>query len=614
MKEIDVFCGGATAQDNPERETLILDVQGDSKNVELKVEAISKTVMGNIPDIIMDLLEVGSYVYCADQHIGRGSETLADYGEKWRRAFHFIIAVRNPDFWNKADVLETLQDTLGFLSGETYNFTFVQAADPVQLREQYFDFIDGQLAPDEIALFSGGVDSFAGAVESIVGQQKTVALVGHHSANKVQSVQKQLIDGLQTKGYGKQAQFISIKVRNSQSEAKEYTQRTRSFLFACLGMCIAQMYGKDRFTFYENGVVSLNLPLTKDVLESRATRTTHPRALNGFKSLFDMVVGKNIVIDHPFQWLTKKEVTEKIKKHGCESLLVDTNSCTRPRTWTRKHSHCGVCSQCIDRRFSILAAGMGEYEPADKYKVDLLKGARVIDRDINMAASYVRFAQDFKNLTKSSFVNAHPQITSALSEFDDLTTDEAETKIFELYKQHTDDVMCVMQNALDEYSEQIVANELPSTSLLSIFFNRSKLDAPTALNYDEQLKSTLDHLGEQRCDFYFDDANERVVFKGGFEIKGDGYKLMTQLIGNFRKGKNENDEIAFINAGKLASDMGKEEASLRRSIMRLRDNVAKQLGEDIGVVFDTDGFIENSQTKGYRLNRNLREVSSLSDL
>jgi hypothetical protein len=42
--------------------------------------------------------------------------------------------------------------------------------------------------------------------------------------------------------------------------------------------------------------------------------------------------------------------------------------------------------------------------------------------------------------------------------------------------------------------------------------------------------------------------------------------------------------------------------------------VAKQLGEDIGVVFDTDGFIENSQTKGYRLNRNLREVSSLSDL
>jgi hypothetical protein len=37
------------------------------------------------------------------------------------------------------------------------------------------------------------------------------------------------------------------------------------------------MSGKDRFSFYENGVVSINPPLAGDIVGGRATRTTHPK-------------------------------------------------------------------------------------------------------------------------------------------------------------------------------------------------------------------------------------------------------------------------------------------------------------------------------------------------
>ena len=63
---------------------------------------------------------------------------------------------------------------------------------------------------------------------------------------------------------------------------REYTQRTRSFLFAALGVTFARMSGLDRLRFYENGVVSLNLPPSPQVVGARASRTTHPRVLGGF--------------------------------------------------------------------------------------------------------------------------------------------------------------------------------------------------------------------------------------------------------------------------------------------------------------------------------------------
>ena len=97
---------------------------------------------------------------------------------------------------------------------------------------------------------------------------------------------------------------------------RESTHRTRSFLFAALGAVTARLFGLDRITFFENGIVSLNLPPLAQVVGARATRGTHPQVLAGFRRVLSEVVGQSFDVANPFRWLTKAEVVERISVNG----------------------------------------------------------------------------------------------------------------------------------------------------------------------------------------------------------------------------------------------------------------------------------------------------------
>ena len=49
-------------------------------NVRLRISDISRPLLANIPDVLVDLLEVASYVYAADSAISRGGKTEAKHG------------------------------------------------------------------------------------------------------------------------------------------------------------------------------------------------------------------------------------------------------------------------------------------------------------------------------------------------------------------------------------------------------------------------------------------------------------------------------------------------------------------------------------------------------
>lgn len=337
--------------------------------------------------------------------------------------------MRQLEIWQNPEVHEVLAGTLGFLSDDSYEFDFRRAETPVQQKELYFPhLIDASAEHDEVALFSGGIDSFAGVVNDVVTLGKSITLVGHYSSSKVRNVQESLIDGLSQKGFDRRISYIPVWVSNQGVSAREFTQRTRSFLFACLGLVVARMSGKDRFSFYENGVISINPPLAGDVIGGRATRTTHPKVLRGLEALFSILLDHQIEIQTPLHWLTKKEVTQKIKEADMSDMLGQTVSCTRPRIWTERQKHCGVCSQCIDRRFAVLAAGMEDHEPSSNYMRDLLLGDRSADDDLRMALSYVSFFQKVAATPKERFLVDFPEVVSALDQFPGLSPDDAENE------------------------------------------------------------------------------------------------------------------------------------------------------------------------------------------
>jgi hypothetical protein len=98
--------------------------------------------------------------------------------------------------WGKDSVREALVETLGFLSEDEYSFDFRQATMSTGL-QPYLGFSDPSaqaISPNEVILFSGGLDSLAGTVDELIGNNKKVALVSHQSSTPIRASWQTVVD------------------------------------------------------------------------------------------------------------------------------------------------------------------------------------------------------------------------------------------------------------------------------------------------------------------------------------------------------------------------------------------------------------------------------------
>jgi hypothetical protein len=263
MRNVIVICGDAPRIADEAGHVLALDVDGDAgsaSKVTMKVGELTKTMVANIPGRLADLLEIACYVHCADQFVRRDSPQMPALGRDWRRTFKFCIAVRDPAFWRQPEICRRLADALGFLSGDYYEFEFSKTQ-RISAPQDYLDFGGGETAagfmPEEVILFSGGLDSFAGAVDTLLRRNSPVVLVSHQSSSLVTSIQAGLIREMQLRAGQNHVLHIGVTINKGLEEAAEFTQRARSFLFATLGFVVAHMFDRQRVTFFENGIVSI---------------------------------------------------------------------------------------------------------------------------------------------------------------------------------------------------------------------------------------------------------------------------------------------------------------------------------------------------------------------
>jgi hypothetical protein len=466
MPERLVLCGGAKR--TSEESTLQLALDGRSQNVMLKLEDISKRLVANVPDLLIDLVEIATYIYCADQATSRGGEAQGGMGSDWRRKFRFIIPVRHPDHWSHPKVLGPLSDTISFLSEDDYEFEFEKATSPTELTN-YIELTEdaGTFKIDEVVLFSGGLDSLSGAIDELSAGKKSIALVSHRSSPKIFGHQKRLVEELR-RIFPKQLIHVPVLVtRREPLLVHEYTQRSRSFLYAALACVVAQLFGKNRIRFFENGVVSINLPIAEQVVGARATRTTHPMVLEFLGRFLSAAVGTRIEVENPFVWKTKADVVRSIVHHGCGPLIKHTVSCTRSYDITRLYTHCGCCSQCLDRRFGVIAAGAAEDDPVEMYKIELLIGERARPIDQIMAESYVRTALELRDIDERAFFDRFSGETSRVcSGFPAEKSDDVACRVLGLHQRHGQAVGDVLTNAVRDHSADLVRGSLAPSSVL----------------------------------------------------------------------------------------------------------------------------------------------------
>ena len=317
-----ILCGGAKPPPRVNRDK-VLDLRlgsGDDQ-IRLKIADLTTRLVADLPPALIDLVEIASYVYCADQAFTRGGNGVLNFGAAWRRHLSFHIPVREPSLWSSPEVLAALRNTLGFLSDDEYFFHFSQHKNPAPI-QSYLELnpeVDTVSELDEVLLFSGGLDSLGGAVIEAVRDKRRVALVSHRSNPKISSKQKRLIESLN--GHCHALPFhVPVWVQKGKALDREYTQRTRSFLYVALAAVVARAFRLQRIRFYENGVVSMNFPISEQVVGGRATRTTHPQVLNGYAALLTLLTEAPFEVENPFLWKTKGEVVDIIGDHGCESL------------------------------------------------------------------------------------------------------------------------------------------------------------------------------------------------------------------------------------------------------------------------------------------------------
>jgi 7-cyano-7-deazaguanine synthase in queuosine biosynthesis len=345
---------------------LRLEINGNLVGVKVCISHLNEQLVAEIPDRALDLLEIAAVVYGTDAAISRGGTADQQMGAQWHRRFEVEVPVRDHAFWQSEDVVLALEEVLMFLSGDRFVFRFVAKEHGEAEKSLFFKFDESSAwQATRVLMFSGGLDSFAGALEEIAERGERVAMVSHFSASKIAPVQRQLHKALSMKFGENSCRHIPVQVQMAGRGLKEGTHRARSFLFAALGAVTARAFGLNRVSFYENGVVSLNLSPVGNVLGTRATRTTHPQTLSRFSDFLSRVFASETRIDNPFFWRTKKEVVETVARLGMSEQIAQTRSCADVHNQTKQHIHCGRCSQCIDRRFAVLAADLARFDPEE---------------------------------------------------------------------------------------------------------------------------------------------------------------------------------------------------------------------------------------------------------
>jgi len=250
-----------------------------------------------------------------------------------------------------------------------------------------------------VSLFSGGLDSFIGAVDWLTqhGQEK-LYLVGHYDrhVHGPASDQKALIPILIRYFPGR---FSAIHAQiGLYKKGPDTNFRSRSLLFVALAFYIAERLGPEiPVIIPENGPIALNIPLTPTRRGSCSTRTAHPHFLFLLESILKRV-GFEHEIQTPYESKTKGEMVAECRSQ--QALIAGystTVSCAKSGHtvwWQKRTAHgCGRCIPCLFRRAALHTVGLDDEDygfdvcdqniTADEIKEDLLALASFLRRSPN---------------------------------------------------------------------------------------------------------------------------------------------------------------------------------------------------------------------------------------
>ena len=332
-------------------------------------------------DEALDLLYLSLAVYYVDKKVKREVQNDA-----WTRNLEIYIPVKAYQKWELCK--QTITDALNFLTGDHWTIHFRERFTLTDEENRYrkgrirFQHSLQRINTDTFCMLSGGLDSFIGAI-NLLHQNIQPVFVGNYNGGKgVKNYQDGVVDSLIAKFNLPKDNFFRFYAAPVRSV--ENSTRSRSLLFFSHAIAIASGMGHHIDLYIpENGVISLNIPLTVMRVGSLSTRTTHPY----FIGLLQKVITSldiDITLKNTFQFLTKGEMMQQcLNKEYLNKTYMLTMSCSHPDQgrWAgdSRPCHCGSCLPCTIRRAAVKAAGlidMSNYRDPNYLKRDARKNLK----------------------------------------------------------------------------------------------------------------------------------------------------------------------------------------------------------------------------------------------
>ena len=522
-----VLCNGADLPQQLDQSKLItLEYRESTGNSNIKLTLPNFVLdVFHLPDRILDLLEIAAYVFCADRLTSRGSKDNVEY-HSWSRLFHFVIKVRDFDFWNTHDVKEKLKEALVFMSGDrAYHFTF-QPGHSTPLVGP-FDTKTFQIEPQQntkVILFSGGLDSLAGIVECLENSSDQLYLISHRSGQGTARTQNQLIKALH-EHYPNRIKYYKFGCKLRGIRAREETQRTRAFLYTSIAYALSHALSQGEICVYENGITSINFPKQQDQMNARASRTTHPKTMTLLENFLSAINQSKIKIITPFLEKTKTDIFHIIGEAGRKDFITSAVSCSQTFKNRSQATHCGGCSQCIDRRFAAYGSELDDVDEGGIYTLDFIQ-REIEDSEVRIALiDYVRQVKEFAQWDLVNFsYKMFNELVDLIDYISGLNDEDKVNKIWRLHQKHARQVEAAIRRMREIHDNPY--HPLPEKSFLQIVAKREYLmrpeSQPSAIELfysysheDEELRQQLEnHLSILRRQGVITDWHYRQIGAG----------------------------------------------------------------------------------------------------
>jgi len=321
--------------------------------------------LGGLSSLDYDLVNLAATVFAADLIVRRGER------EAFTRDIDLRVELVNHHAFGA--LRPNIERILYLLTEDNWAITIGRASGDVEPPSEF------PAANGKTLLFSGGLDSFSAAIDELEAGS-SLALVSHQTGNRVTKTSQDACFDYLSRNFGERVSRITAKVNGKsgigypfpRDKDREYTQRSRSFLFLALAGIVARRTGfHEVLMIAENGQMAIHLPITAARIGAFSTKTAHPHYLDQMQVFLSQLLNCEISIQNPYLYKTKAECVARVATAHTDAI-AKTVSCWKSAR--QAEAHCGECIPCLIRRIAVESCGF----TADTYHRDVFL-AEIID-------------------------------------------------------------------------------------------------------------------------------------------------------------------------------------------------------------------------------------------